>query len=86
MATIRNRGGRKPFHVQVRMSGYPTRTASFTTRRAAERWATTVEADMIEGKHCRSVEARRRKLSEAIDPYLEHEAPKLRNGSMHRST
>jgi integrase len=68
------------------MSGYPARTASFTTRRAAERWAKTVEADMIEGKHFRSVEARRRTLSEAIDRYLEHEAPKLRNGSMHRST
>jgi len=42
----------------------PARTASFPTR-LAERWAKTIEADMIEGKHFRSVEARRRTLAEA---------------------
>ena len=46
------------FHVQVRMAGYPARTASFKTRRLAERWAKTLEAEMIEGKHFRSAEAR----------------------------
>ncbi len=56
MPAIRQRGNK--FHVQVRMSGYPVRTASFPTRRLAERWAKTVEAEMIEGKHFRSVEAR----------------------------
>jgi len=72
MATIRERIKKqngKPtqvFHVQVRMSGYPARTATFPTRRLAERWAKTVEAEMIEGKHFRSVEARRRTVSDAI--------------------
>jgi integrase len=61
------------FHVQVRMSGFPARTASFPTRRQAERWAKTVEAEMIEGKHFRSVEARRRTLGEAIDRYCTEE-------------
>jgi integrase len=83
LPTIRERGGK--FHVQVRMSGFPARTASFPTRRQAERWAKTVEAEMIEGKHFRSVEARRRTLSDAIDRYLEHEVGKLRNGNMHRT-
>ena len=41
---------------------------------------------MIEGRHFRSAEARRRTLAEAIDRYLEHEAPKLRDGRMQRST
>src|ERR1700735_974602 len=88
MATIRERktkGQRSVFHVQVRMSGYPARTASFPTRRQAERWAKTVEADMIEGRHFRNVEAWRRTLADAIDRYIEHELPKLRNGSMHKS-
>lgn len=71
MPTIRERGGR--FHVQVRMNGFPSRTASFPTRRQAERWAKTVEAEMIEGKHFRSVEARRRTLGEAIDRYCTDE-------------
>ena len=84
MATIRERGGR--FHVQVRMSGFPSRTATFPTRRAAERWAKTIEAEMIEGRHFRSAEARRRTLGEAIDRYLEEEVPKKRDGRMHRFT
>ena len=87
MPAIRERtkkNGTRVFHVQVRMAGYPARTASFPTERLAERWAKTVEAEMIEGKHFRSVEARRRTLGEAIDRYLEHEVPKLRDGSMHR--
>jgi len=67
------------------MNGFPTRTASFPTRRMAERWAKTIEADMIEGRHFRSVEARRRTLGEAIDRYLEEELPKKRNGSTSRS-
>jgi integrase len=67
------------------MAGYPPRTASFPTRRQAERWAKVIEAEMVEGKHFRSAEARRRTLAEAIDRYLENEVPKLRNGIMHRS-
>jgi integrase len=82
MPTIRERGGR--FHVQVRMSGFPARTASFPTRRQAERWAKTVEADMIEGRHFRSVEARRRTVGEAIDRYLREEVPKKADGSTAR--
>src|SRR5882672_2681064 len=88
MPTIRERAkadGTRIFHVQVRMAGFPARTASFPTRRQAERWAKTVEADMIEGRHFRNVEARRRTLADAIDRYIENELPKLRNGSTHRS-
>jgi integrase len=89
MATIRERpkaDGTRAFHVQVRMTGFPARTASFSTKRQAKRWAKTVEAEMIEGRHFRSAEGRRRTLAEAIDRYLEREAPKLRDGRMHKST
>lgn len=89
MATIRERAkadGTRAFHVQVRMAGFPARTASFSSKRQAERWAKTIEAEMIEGRHFRSVEARRRTLAEAIDRYLEYEAPKLCDGRMHKST
>jgi integrase len=89
MATIRERAkadGTRAFHVQVRMAGFPARTASFSSKRQSERWAKTIEAEMIEGRHFRSVEARRRTLADAIDRYLEREGPKLRDGRMHRST
>jgi integrase len=88
VATIRERKkrGKLVFHVQVRMAGFPAITASFPTRRLAERWATTKEAEMIEGRHFRGVEARRRTLAEAIDRYLQQEVQKLRDGRMHRYT
>lgn len=78
MATIRERtkrDGTRVFQVQVRMAGFPARTASFRTKRNAERWAKTVEAEMIEGKHFRSVEARRRTVGEAIDRYIKDVLP-----------
>jgi integrase len=87
VASIRerkNRDGSVVFHAQVRMSGFPARTASFPSRRLAERWATTIEAEMIEGKHFRSVEARRRTVKEAIDRYLKEVVPLKRDGSMSR--
>lgn len=40
---------------------------------------------MIEGKHFRSAEGRRRTVAEAITRYLEEEIPKKRDGGMHRS-
>ncbi|HUL47995.1 MAG TPA: site-specific integrase [Steroidobacteraceae bacterium] len=82
MPTIRERAkadGSPIFHVQVRMSGFPARTASFPTRRLAERWAKTIEAGMIEGRHFRNVEARRCTLADAIDRYIEEELPKKRD-------
>ena len=83
MAAIRERrkaDGTAVFHVQVRIAGFPTRTASFRSRSTAKKWATTVEAEMIEGRHFRSSEARRRTLAEAVDRYIEQELPKKRDG------
>lgn len=88
MAAIRERkkaDGSAVFHVQVRQSGFPSRTASFPTRRLAERWAKTIEAEMIEGRHFRTVESRRRTIGEAIDRYMADELPKKRDGNMHRA-
>jgi hypothetical protein len=81
MPTIRERSGQ--FHVQVRMAGFPARTGSFPTRRLAERWAKTIEAEMIEGRHFRNAEARRRTFGDAIDRYTRDELPKKRGGGMH---
>lgn len=89
MATIRERrkhDGTVMFNVQVRQSGFPSRTQSFPTRRQAERWGKVTEASMIEGKHFRNAESRRRTLAQAADKYLEEEVPKKRGGGgMHKS-
>jgi integrase len=88
MAAIRERvkkNGKRVFHVQVRMIGFPARTASFPTKRQAERWATTIEASMVEGRHFRSTEARRRTLAETIDRYLVEIAPNKSDSKGRRS-
>lgn len=88
VAAIRERkkaDGTVSFHCQIRMNGWPTRTASFPTRRQAERWAKTIEAEMIEGRHFKNSAARRRTLAEAIDKYMIEELPKKKSGENHRS-
>lgn len=88
MPTIRERvkaNGIRVFQVQVRVAGFPSRTASLRTRRDAERWAKTIEAEMIEGKHFRNAESRRRTVAESIERYLQEEVPKKRDGKMHQS-
>lgn len=88
MAAIRERkkaDGTSTFHAQVRQAGFPARTASFPTRRLAERWAKTIEAEMIEGRHFRTTESRRRTVAAAIERYTEEELPKKRDGNMHRA-
>lgn len=88
MATIRKRPSRggHAYNAQVRIQGYPARSKTFTTRRAAERWARKIEGEMAEAKHSRSAEAFRRTLGEAIDKYLTEVVPKKRSPGMPRST
>ena len=79
MATIRKREGRHgtaTYTAMVRRAGFPTRTATFTTRAKAVKWAATVDAEMIEGRHFRDAAARRRTVGEAIDRYMEEEVPR----------
>jgi integrase len=73
------------YHVQVRVAGYPSRTASFRSRVTAKKWAATIEAEMIEGRHFRHVEARRRTLADAIDRYIRDELPNKRDKKGPRS-
>jgi integrase len=85
MATIRERtkqvSGKSVavYHVQVRKAGYPTRTATFPTKRLAERWAVTIEAEMIEGRHFKDAAARRHTVADAIDRYIREELPQLKS-------
>ena len=91
MATIRERqksdgkgGKRVVYHVQVRMAGFPALTKSFPTRRRAERWAKVKEAECIEGRAFRNVEARRRTIADAIDRYIAEELAKKKDARTRR--
>lgn len=74
------------FNVQVRMVGFPARSASFRTKRDAQRWVSMIEGQMVEGKHFRTAEARHGTLGDAIERYLREEAPKKRGKHMHKTT
>jgi integrase len=91
--TRKKKDGSTAYQVQVRITGFPTRTETFKTEREAKRWARSVEVEMDEGRHFRTAEARRRSLSAAIERYLAEEVPKKKKpehkpkaqGQMHKS-
>jgi integrase len=66
-----NANGSVSWKAQVRIEGYPARTSSHKTERAAKRWAATIEASMHEGRHFRGSAARRYTLADAIKRYSE---------------
>jgi len=49
MATIRKRSGK--YHAQIRKTGYPSVSRTFTTLATAKRWGSTTEADMERNLH-----------------------------------
>lgn len=89
MATYRTRtakDGTTSVQVQVRMAGHPAQGASFPNMREAKKWAATIEAAMVEGRHFKGTEGRKRTLGEAIDKYRLEVLPLKRNGSMYGFT
>ncbi len=66
MASFRERGGR--WRAEVCRRGHPRLSATFASRKEAERWAKRTEAELIGGDR---LERRRRTLSDAIDSYLQ---------------
>jgi integrase len=89
MATYRTRtakDGTQSVQVQVRMAGHPPQGATFPNKREAEKWAKTIEAAMIEGRHFRGTEGRKRTLGEAIDRWRAEILPRMKNGAMYGFT
>jgi integrase len=68
MATISRRGG--TWQAKVRRKGYPTQSATFQTKAAAERWARDIESKVDRGTLSPvESDARRITLREAIERY-----------------
>lgn len=68
MASIEKRG-KHQFRVKVRRDGYETRTATFTTRAAAEAWAREIEGQIDKGFLLDTGEADNTTLGEALERY-----------------
>ena len=69
MATISKRGVQQ-YQARVRKKGYPEQVATFTTKGAAQQWATEVENAMNRGRFVNRKEAESTTLHDALDRYL----------------
>ncbi len=72
MATIRERvdsSGKKSYHVQVRIKGFPPQTKSFETKSIAKQWAAQVETELRAGRYMPRVEAQRHTVRELLEDY-----------------
>ena len=70
MASIRKRGGK--YHAQIRKSGYPSITQTFSSLTNAKRWATATEADMERNLYVAPAEGT---LGELLDRYEKEVSP-----------
>ena len=64
----------------IRLKGHPPQSATFDRKTDAKNWATQTEAAIREGRHFKTVEAKRHTFGEMIDRYVEFEIPKRRTG------
>ncbi len=62
MANIEERtaqDGTKTYRVKVRLKGFPTQTGTFHRRTDAKKWAQATEAAIREGRHFKTVAAKK---------------------------
>ncbi|MEQ1528163.1 MAG: site-specific integrase [Methylococcaceae bacterium] len=79
MATITERtatDGTKRYRAEVRLKGYPRQTASFKRLTDAKKWIQDTESAIREGRHFKTVEAKKHSFAEMVDRYIKAELPK----------
>lgn len=72
MASIRERidaTGKKSFHVQIRIKGFPPQTQSFDNKTIAKQWAQRVETELREGRYMPHAVAQRHTVQEMLETY-----------------
>lgn len=81
MANIEKREGKKgtTYRVKVRLRGCPTQIATFDRLTDAKKWIQQTEAAIREGRHFKTVEAKKHTLTELLDRYQATIVPKLKS-------
>lgn len=82
MGTIREverKDGTTSFHAEVRLRGYPSQRSSFRTKSLAKKWIQDVESGIRDGRHFKTVEAKRHTVGEMIDRFINQWLPKFPN-------
>ena len=62
--------GRVSYRVQVRLRGYPPQSGTFRNRKDAERWASSIESGIREGRHFPHALARRTSFAALAERYV----------------
>jgi integrase len=78
MATIKERtskDGSIRYTVEVRLKGYPRQTATFKRKTDARKWIQDTESAIREGRHFKTVEAKKHTLAELVDRYINDVLP-----------
>ena len=75
----KSKDGKITYRVKIRLKGYPTQTATFERKTDAKKWVQQTESAIREGRHFRTVEAKRHTLSQLIDKYIADVLPRLKS-------
>ena len=78
MATITKRltaDGKPYYTAQVRLKGYPPQTATFKHKTKADNWVQDTESAIREGRHFKTVEAKKHTFADLVDRYIKAVLP-----------
>lgn len=71
---VKGKNGIK-YRVLVRLKGLPAQSATFARKTDAKKWAQDTESAIRDGRHFKTVEAKRHTVAEMIDKYIEEFVP-----------
>lgn len=89
MANIRERvtsTGERKYRVEIRLRGYPRQSATFKRKTDALHWATQTEAAILEGRHFKASESKKRTFGELVDHYMATVVPVRHTSEQARQT
>ena len=73
MATITERtakDGKPRYKAEIRLKGYPAQTATFKRKTDANKWIQDTESAIREGRHFKTVEAKKHTFADLADRYI----------------
>jgi len=70
-----NSDGETTFRVKVRLKGKPSESATFRRITDAKKWAIQTEADIRDGRHFKTSQAKKHTLTQLIDRYIKDVLP-----------
>ncbi len=71
----KTKDGKTRYRVQINMKGCPSQSATFERKTDAKNWAQQTESAIREGRHFKTVEAKRHTVEEMVDRYIKTVLP-----------